>query len=74
MISEGYGDHRGRTGHDLVFYANGSTNPNVFFSLKPSLSQGESSKFQLTGVRRSGGVREQTNKKTDSLTDRQALL
>ena len=28
------------------------------------------SKFQLPGVRRFGGDREQTNKQTDSLTDR----
>ena len=27
------------------------------------------SKFQLAGVRRFGGVREQTNRQTDSLTD-----
>ena len=33
----------------------------MFFSLKPSLSQGESS---LAGVRRFGGVREQTNTPT----------
>ena len=33
MIYEGYGDHRGRTGHALVLFyfpANGSTNPDVF--------------------------------------------
>ena len=32
-ISEGYGDHRGRTGHALFFFhfpANGSTKPDVF--------------------------------------------
>ena len=43
---EGYGDHRGRTGNALVFFyfpANGSTNIQMFFSLKPSASQGESS-------------------------------
>ena len=40
------------------------------FSLKPSLSQGESSlKFQLAGVCRFGGVREQTNKLTHWQTD-----
>ena len=32
------------------------------------------SKFQLAGVRRFGGVREQTNKQTHSLIDRLALL
>ena len=52
----------------------------MFFSLKLSQSQGESSlkKFQLAWVRRFGGVREQTNKQsnkqTDRLTDRHALL
>ena len=43
--NECYGDHEGRTGHALVFFyfpTNGSTNPDVFFSLKPSASQGES--------------------------------
>ena len=44
MIYEGCGDHRGRTGHALVFFYfpanNGSMNPDVF-SLKPSLSQGK---------------------------------
>ena len=45
MIYEGNGDHKGRTGHTQFFYfpANSSTNPDVFFSLKPSASQGESS-------------------------------
>jgi len=43
----------------------------MFFSLKPSLSQGESSlKILVEGVRRFGGVKEQTNKQTDSLTDK----
>ena len=58
------------SGHALVFFpAYGSTNPN-FFSLKHSVSQGESSlKFQLAGVRRFGGVREQTNRLTHSLID-----
>ena len=34
MRYERYGDHRGRTGHALVFYfsANGSTNPDGFFT------------------------------------------
>ena len=42
----------------------------MFFSLKPPHPKGiHPSKFQLAGVCRFGGVREQTNKKTDSLTD-----
>ena len=42
----------------------------MFFSLKPSPSQGNHpSKFQFAGVHRFGGVREQTNKQTHSLTD-----
>ena len=39
----------------------------MFFNLKPSSSQGESS--LKISARRFGGVREQTNKQTDSLTD-----
>ena len=40
-------------------------------SLKPSHNPkgNQPSKFQLAGVRRFGGVREQTNKQTHSLTD-----
>ena len=42
----------------------------MFFSPKPSLSQGKyPSKFQLAWVRRFGGVRVQTNTQTHSLTD-----
>ena len=77
MIYEGYGDHRGRTGHALVFYcpANGSTNADVFFSLKPFLSQGESSlKISACWGSPFGGVRGKTNKQTHSLTDRLPLL
>ena len=41
----------------------------MFFSLKPfNPKWNHPSKFQLTGVRRFGGVREQTNTQTDSLT------
>ena len=35
MIHEGYGDHRGRTGHALVFFyfpAKGSTNLDAFLA------------------------------------------
>ena len=68
MIHEGYGDHRGRTGHALVFFlfpANSSTNKDIF-SLKPSASL---LRFQLVGVRRFGGDREkQIYKLTHSLT------
>ena len=43
----------------------------MFFSLEPSLSQGESSlKISARWVRRFGGVREQTNKQTNKQTDR----
>ena len=42
----------------------------IFFSPKPSISQGNHpSKFQLAGVRRLGGVREHPNRQTNSLTD-----
>ena len=68
MIYEGYGDHRGRKGHALVFFhfpANGSTNPDVFLALNlPSIKGNHPSKFQLPGVRRFGGDREQTNTQT----------
>ena len=41
-----------------------------FISLKPSPSQVETSlKISARWVRRFGGVREQTNRQTDSLTD-----
>ena len=43
----------------------------MFFSLKPSPYQGKGnhpSKFWLAGIRRFGGVREQTSKQTHSLT------
>ena len=42
----------------------------MFFSLKHSASQGESSlKIQLAGIRRFRGVREQANKQIHSLAD-----
>ena len=44
------GGHWGSTVHTLVVYyfpANGQTNPDVFFSLKPSALPWESSIFQL---------------------------
>ena len=46
----------------------------MFFSLKPSVSQGESSLKIPAGVCRFGGVREQTYKQTDRLTDIPLLL
>ena len=69
---EGYSDHRGRTGHLYFFFIFLLTVRRIrmSFSLKPFLSQGDHpSKFQLAGVRRFGGVREQTNKRANSLTD-----
>ena len=74
MIYEECGDNRGCTAHALVFLnfpANGSTNPDVFQPKTFPIPQ-----FKLVVIRRFGGVREQLNKQTDSLTDtdRQALL
>ena len=40
IIYEGYGDHRGRTGHALVFFyypANGLTNPDAFLPKPPCI-------------------------------------
>ena len=68
---KGYGDHRGRTGQALVFFIFLLTVRRIrmFFSLKPSPSQGESSLKILarwgSPFRRSQG----TNKHTHSLTD-----
>ena len=66
MIYEGYGDHRGRTRHALVFFIFLLTVRRVqmFFSLK-----NHPLKLQLAGVRRFGGAIEQTNRQTDLLTD-----
>ena len=63
--------------YTYYFPANGSTNPD-FFSLKHSASQGESS-LKISArwdspLRRSQGTNKQTNKHTNSLTDRLALL
>ena len=55
------------------FPANGVTNPDVF-SLKPSLKGSDPSNFQLTGVCHFGGVREQTYKQKNTLTDILLLL
>ena len=51
--------------------ANGLTSLEVFFSLEPFATQGKnhSSKFQLIRICRFGGVWEQTNTQTHSLTD-----
>ena len=68
---KGNGDHRGRTGHALFSFNFLLTVRRIwmFFSLKTSLYQGNHpSKFQFVGVRHFGGVREQTNKQTHSLT------
>ena len=56
--------------YTCYFPGNGSTNESrCFFSLKPSLFQGESSlKISARWVRHFGGVREQTNKQTHKLT------
>ena len=66
MIFEGYGDHRGPTGHALVFF---KFNCQRFDKSGCFLASKLSLKISGVGVRRFGGVREQTNKQTDSLTD-----
>ena len=71
MKYEGYGDHRGRTGHALVFLIFLLTVQRIrmFFSLKPSPYQGESS---LKISARWGSpfrMSQGTSKHTDSLTD-----
>ena len=56
----------GRRVYTLDFYyfsVNGLTNSDVFFSLKPSASQGESS-LKISAHSRYGGVREHTNSLT----------
>ena len=51
------------------FPAYGSTNPDGFLAKNlPNPKGNHPSKFQLAGVRRFGGVREQTNKQTNTLT------
>ena len=79
MIYEGYSYPRGRTGHALVFFIVLLTvrRIRIFFSLKHSASQGELSlkiSARWGSPRRFGGVREQTNKHTNSLTDILLLL
>ena len=51
IIFEGYGDHRERTRHALLFYfpANGSTNPDVF-SLEPSSASQNLSSIRISRV------------------------
>ena len=79
LIYEGYEDNRWRTGLVLVFFfifVLTVRQIQMFFSLKPSLCQGESypSKFQPAGVCRFRGFREQTNKQTDRQGRRTCLI
>ena len=64
--------------HALVFLyvpANGLTNSDVFLAQNLLHPKGNHpSKFKLIRFSRFGGVREQTNKQSNRLTDRLALL
>ena len=73
MIYDGYEDYRGRTGKDLVFFyfpANGSTNPDVFYSKTFSIPRGiipqNFSSLRFAVSEELGN--KQTNKQTNTLT------
>ena len=73
MIYVECGNHRGQQSTRSIFFISLLTVRRIrmFFSLKPSATEGETSlKFQLIRLSRFGGVKEQINKQTDKLTDK----